>query len=183
MRPIQVSDVTFTRLQKMAVPLVDNDDTVIQKLLDTYERSHLAHANGNPTQAQSGVGPRQFSADSLPDLKHTKLLHAKLNGKPLRKAKWNELLLEAIRLAKAKARTDDELRRLVSVNFVRGKKDDDGYHFVPDIGLSVQGQDARSAWKGAYHIAQQLAIPIDVEFQWRVKAGAAFPGVTGRLSA
>jgi hypothetical protein len=90
--------------------------------------------------------------------------------------------VEAIRQAKASV-TPDELRRLVSVNFVNGKREDEGYHFFADMDLSIQGQDATTVWKAAYRIARQLGIPIEAEFQWRAKDGAAFPGVTGRLSA
>jgi hypothetical protein len=63
-----------------------------------------------------------------------------------------------------------------------GRKEDEGYRFMPEIGLSIQGQDANSAWRGARHIARQLGIPVETEFLWRHKEGAAFPGVTGRLS-
>ena len=183
MHQIEVNDDTFARLQKSAVPFVDSPETVINKAMDVYERDLSVRANGGPKPARSAIEPKQFSANSPPNLTHTKVLSVKLNGKQLREARWNALLLEAIRLAKAKARTNDELRRLVPVNFVHGKKEDDGYHFVADLDLSVQGQDANSAWKGACHIARQLATPIEAEFMWRAKDGAAYPGVTGRLSA
>jgi hypothetical protein len=155
----------------------------IEKPVDTYTREESAPANGGRKPQQSPVEPRQFSANSPPSLTHTKVLSLKLNGKLLRETTWNGLLLEAIRLAKAKARTDNDLRRLVTVNFVVGKKEDEGYQFFPEIGLSVQGQDADAAWRAAYHIARQLGIPIEAEFAWRMKDGAAHPGVTGRLSA
>ncbi|MGD0290680.1 MAG: hypothetical protein ABSC63_13615 [Candidatus Binataceae bacterium] len=180
---IEISDVTLARLQKFAVPLIDSIETVIEKLADAYERNQSPQPNGGGKPAQSAVEPRQFDAKSPPSLTHTKLLSAKLNGSQPREVKWNGMLIEAIRLAKAKAQNHDELRRLVSVNFVQGKREDDGYHFFPDMNLSVQGQDANAAWKGAYQIAQQLGISIEAEFQWRAKDGAAFPGVTGRLSA
>lgn len=182
MHQVELSDATFARLQKLAVPLVDSIETVIEKLLDACERERSADANGGRKPAQNTVEPRQFSANSPPNLTHTKVLSVKLNGRHLRETTWNGLLLEAIRLAKAKARSSDELRRLVPVNFVHGKKEDEGYRFLPEIDLSVQGQDADAAWRGACHIARQLAIPIEAEFMWRAKEGAAFPGVTGRLS-
>jgi hypothetical protein len=183
MRQIEISDAIFARLQKLAVPLVDSIETVIEKAADAFEREQSAHANGSQKPAQSAVQPQQFSAKSPPNLTHTKMLSGKLNGRYPRETTWNGLLVESIRQAKAKASTNDELRRLVPVNFVHGRKDDDGYHFFPDIDLSVQGQDANAAWKGACQIAQQLGLPIEAEFQWRAKDGAAFPGVTGRLSA
>jgi hypothetical protein len=183
MPQIEISDVTFSRLQELAVPLVDNNDTVISRLLDAFAqgKSPLASARQNGTQASAE--PRKFSASSPPSLTHTKLLSGRLNGKAIREVKWNGLLVESIRLAKSSARNDQELRRLISVNFMQGKKDTEGYHYVQDIDLSVQGQDADAAWSGAYQIARQLGIAIEAEFQWRSKDGAAFPGVTGKLSA
>jgi hypothetical protein len=86
-------------------------------------------------------------------------------------------LIPKERLAKT-----DEARRLIIVNFVPGEKKDEGYRFVPELGISVQGQDAKDSWKGASHIAKQLGVPVEVEFLWRMKEGAEFPGVTGRLS-
>ena len=178
---VDLSDATFERLQKLAVPLVDSIETVITKLADFYEREHSAQTN--PRVAQTAEGPRPFSAASPPDLTHTKVLSVKLGGTPLTKANWNGLLFEIIRRAKDRLSSEDDARRLIIVKFVHGKKDEEGYRFIPEVGLSVQGQDANSAWRGACHIAQQLGIPVNVEFLWRAKEGAAFPGVTGRLSA
>jgi hypothetical protein len=188
MAQILINDATFARLQRLAVPLVDTMDSLIEKMADAYEgKSSLAQPNGNSKPAQSasqnGVTPLQFEGATPPNLTHAKILSARLDGKELRNPTWNGMLSEAVTLAKARARTDDELRRLILVNFVKGKKEDEGYHFLPAIGLSVQGQDANLAWNGAHHIAKQLGIAIEAEFVWRVKDGAAFPGVTGRLSA
>jgi hypothetical protein len=182
MRQVELTDATFKRLQDLAEPLVDTIETVIEKLVDAHEQKPSVQ-NGSLNSAQSATEPRRFDALSPPDLTHTKLLSAKLNGTYLREVKWNQLLVEAIRRARKHASTDDQLRRLIPVNFVTGKRDNDGYHFYSDIGLSVQGQEANTAWKGAHHIARQLGISIEAEFQWRVKDGAAHPGVTGRLSA
>jgi hypothetical protein len=107
----------------------------------------------------------------------------KFDNKLLAKgANWNGLLVEAIRKARANVKTVEDLSRLIIVNFVSGRKEDEGYKYLPEASLSVQGQDANSAWKGAFHIAQQLRCPIEVMFVWRHKEGAAFPGETGCLA-
>jgi hypothetical protein len=126
--------------------------------------------------------PQTFNAKSVPNLRHTKLLSAKVASETIRPT-WNELLFHLIRLIpKDRLAKTDEGRRLIIVNFVPGKKEDEGYRFVPEHGISVQGQGANDAWKGASHIAQRLGVPVEVEFLWRMKDGAAHPGVTGRLS-
>jgi hypothetical protein len=183
MPTIEVAENTFARLQKLAVPFVDNPDTVIQKLLDAAEFANPVHTNGTAQATPNRTAPREFDVKTVPNLTHTKLLTARLDGREISEITWNGLLIEAIRLAKPKGRSDEDLRRLISVNFVRGKKEDEGYHFHQDIGLSVQGQDANAAWDGAYHIARHLGVSIAVDFVWRMKDKAAYPGVAGRLSA
>ena len=74
-----------------------------------------------------------------------------------------------------------DLKKLVIVNFVEGEKSNEGYRFLSDVGLSVQGQDANGAWKAACHVAQQLGRELKAVFIWREKEGAAFPGVTGEF--
>lgn len=186
MRQVELTDDTVKRLQRLDIvePFIDTIEIVIVKLLDAHEQKPSPSVqNGSLNSTQNAPEPRRFDATSPPDLTHTKLLLAKLNDAYIREVKWNQLLVEAIRLARKRANTDDELRRLIPVNFVTGKRDTDGYHFYPDIGLSVQGQEAKTAWQAAHHIARQLGVSIEAEFQWRVKDGAAHPGVTGRLSA
>lgn len=178
MPQVDLSDSTFARLQRLAIPLVDNIDSVIGRLLDAYGEL----GSSQMTAAASHDGARSFDPASPPSLTHTKLLSARFGATSVdRGANWNSLLLLAIRTAKAKVATVDELRRFLIVNWVPGKKEDEGYKFVPDLGISIQGQDANAAWRGAFHIAQQLSCPIEVEFVWRNKEGAAFPGEAARM--
>ena len=105
-------------------------------------------------------------------------------GRPLehREANWNGLLNAAVREAKARAGSAAELKQLVIIPFVDGQKTNEGYRFLSDIGISIQGQDSNVSWKGARHIAQRLGLQLSVTFEWREKERAAFPGVVGRLS-
>jgi hypothetical protein len=107
-----------------------------------------------------------------------------MDGKPLEHGQenWNGLLIAAVRLAKSKAKTVDEFKKMMLANFVVGPKNDNGYRHFPDLGISVQGQDANGAWRGASHIAMTLGVALSVTFVWREKEDAAFPGVTGRLA-
>lgn len=178
---VDLAPTTFTRLQAHAVPLVDTIESVINRLLDAYEAK-----DGAPVPAADGGDSivRQFNPNTPPSLTHTKVLAIEFNGKSLTRgeANWNGLLDAAVRAAKAKAKTSADLKKLVIVNFVEGKKSDEGYRFLSDIGLSVQGQDANGAWKGACHVAQQLGYKLTATFIWRDKEGAAFPGITGQFN-
>lgn len=178
---VDLTPVTFTRLQAHAVPLVDTIESVINRLLDAYETK-----SGTPVPpGDSGdtSTARQFNPNTPPDLTHTKLLAIEFDGKPLARgdANWNGLLNAAIRAARAKAKSTAELKKLVIVNFVEGQKSDEGYRFLSDVGISVQGQDANGAWRGASHVAQQLGCDLKATFIWREKEDAAFPGTMGQF--
>lgn len=175
-----LSELTFARLQKLAVPLVDSIDTVIAKLLDFYDsgRTLPEHSKSDDRRQL-----QRFRAGSPPDLTHTKVLSATLAGVAISNATWNGILFELIRRAKRRIANTEEAKRLLVINFVRGKKEDEGFRFVPEVGISVQGQDANYAWRGAFHLATQLELPLEVEFMWRSKDAAAFPGKSGRLTA
>jgi hypothetical protein len=181
MPQVQIADETLARLQKLAIPLVDTADTVINRIIDAYENGSARYTGEK--LAEIAYKGRPFDAASPPDLTHTKVLSAKLDGSALAKgANWNGLLKQAIRLAKQRTKSIDDLKRLVIVNHVVGQKDDEGYEYLADAGLSVQGQDAKAAWRGTAHIARQLGISVEVVFLWRHKEKAAFPGETGRLA-
>ena len=73
------------------------------------------------------------------------------------------------------------LRAASLVNMVNGKKTDSGFRYLSDINVSIQAVDANLAWRNAAHLAQKLGVPIRVEFEWRDKPKAAFPGKRGQL--
>jgi hypothetical protein len=182
MPSVEISPATFSRLQAHAEPLVDTIESVINRWGDVYEAK-----GGTPVPAADGgevSNVREFNPNTPPNLTHTKVLAIEFGGKPLARgeANWNGLLNTAIRAAKAKAKSSADLKKLVIVNFVEGKKSDVGYRFLSDVGLSIQGQDANGAWRGACHIAQQLGCKLKVIFIWRDKEDAAFPGLTGQFN-
>jgi hypothetical protein len=178
---VELSPTTFTRLQAHAVPLVDSIESVINRLIDFFESR-----DGAPVPAKAGEpdNVRQFNPSAPPNLTHTKVLEIHFAGRPLdrNQTNWNGLLNVAIREAKAVSKYPAEFKKLIVVNSVDGQKNDEGYRYMPDLNLSVQGQDANGAWKAACHIAQQLGLEVAATFVWREKEGAAFPGVTGRFS-
>ena len=180
---VDLSPATFSRLQKHAVPLVDSIESVINRLLDAYETRSGAPVEPPGGGAEGLPAARQFNPNTPPDLTHTKVLAIAFDGKPLARgeANWNGLLNAAVREARASAKSPADLKTLVIVNFVEGEKSNEGYRFLSDVGLSVQGQDANGAWKAACHVAQQLGRELRASFIWREKDGAAFPGVTGEF--
>jgi hypothetical protein len=179
---IELSPQTFARLQSHAVPLVDSIETVIGRLIDFYEAKDVGPARSMEAGASGQV--RQFNPLSPPSLTHTKVLAVEFAGRSLDHGQinWNGLLNAAIKTAKSKTKTAAELKQLVIIPHVEGQKTDEGYRYLPDLKLSVQGQDANGAWKAACHIAQKLGLPLMVRFVWREKDGAALPGITGQFT-
>ena len=138
---IEVSSQTFARLQALAVPLVDNPETVINRLIDFFEGRE-----GAPAPVSGGGGGdriRLSSQVSPPHLTHTKAWRWSFVASRWkhREANWNGLLNAAVREAKARAKSAAELKQLVIIPFVDGQKTNEGYRFPSDIGILIQGQD------------------------------------------
>ena len=64
-----------------------------------------------------------------------------------------------------------------------GKKTDEGYSYLEDINLSIQGQDSNAACRGIVTMARYLKIRVELEFMWREKDGAAHPGKVAILTS
>jgi hypothetical protein len=65
---------------------------------------------------------------------------------------------------------------------VNGLKTDQGYRYLADLGLSVQGLDSQDAWRCIAHVARALNIKVEIYFFWRDNPGAYLPGQSATLS-
>jgi len=122
MAQIEISDATLALLKRHAEPLVDTFDTIIGKFSHAFEASLRNGDNGaGPTPAPaSEPSATLYPASSPPDLTYTKVLSAKLNGSTVaNRANWNGILKQMIQTAKTRASNEDDLRRFISVNFVK----------------------------------------------------------------
>jgi len=151
---------------------------VIIRALDALDQigDQTPRSNGRGRDAERRIDPRV-----LPNLTHTKVLDASVDGRPVAKANWNLLLDEILRLAMKRGGSFERLQKLCPVNMVRGRKGDEGYDYLPDIDVSVQGQDANAACRAIVAAAQSLGVALDIGFIWRPKEGAAYPGERARL--
>ena len=75
----------------------------------------------------------------------------------------------------------EEVKRASISALHKGKKDDSGFHYQTDLGFSIQYVDSNNAWKHVLHLAKRLGVRVEVNFMWREKDGAAFPGEHGSL--
>jgi hypothetical protein len=180
MKNVPISHQNYNRLKKLAEPLEDTVDSVIERVLDHYEGKGPSPApppNSQPPSLKSKV----LDPFAPPSLTHTKVISACWCGCMLQSGNWNGLLDQALKEAKDRFGNFGAVKRVAMVNIVDGRKEDEGYHFLEPAGLSVQGQDANAAWRGTIHIAHALQCPVEVDFVWRHKEGAAHPGESGRL--
>ena len=176
---IRVSDPIFERLQAIATPLVDTSGSVIEKLLDFYESKNVPPATPRPINVPSSP-LEQFDPAAPPDLGHTRFLTATFGTSTAKN--WNALVAEAHRVAMSMLKSFEKLRAATHSNIASDQRKGAGFHYKPDIDISIQNVDANLAWRNAFHLAKHLRLPIRVEFEWFQKSAAANPGKTGVLS-
>jgi len=189
MQNIPLSDHNISRLRRLGEAYVDTFDSIIGRLLDHFEKPQGASTVAAVAQSNHGLptvagdpNVRELDPFAPVSLTHTKVTWASFGGKDLVASSWNGLLDEAVRVAAARFRPLSAMRKIVPVNMVEGRKSDEGYHFLSDVGLSVQGQDANDAWLCVAHVARQLGCAVEVHFFWRTREGAAYPGEHGKVS-
>lgn len=177
MKEICIEDTTFERLQRHAKPLVDTTDTVLNRALDTLERLE----GTKDSSSQQDDNERRIDYRRLPNLKHTKVLDAAIDGNEIARPNWN-LLRNCILVLAMKSLTGiKEVHQICPVNIVPGRKEDEGYSYLEEVNISVQGQDANAACCSVVTAARRLGISVEIGFMWRPKEGAAHPGVRARL--
>ncbi|MXV44551.1 hypothetical protein GS501_05745 [Saccharibacter sp. 17.LH.SD] len=178
-RSITIKKETFSRLQSHAEPLVDTIESVINKILDAYEVNNNENSNKEIRDNILTLNP--FIA---PDLTHSKVIYAEINGKPLDKknSNWNGILnILAESVAKDAGNDTDKLHQNLSVRFVKGLKTDEGFRYLQKVGISVQGQDANGSWRAIAHAIQALGYSLILRITWRDREGAFYPGKTGEF--
>lgn len=187
MPQINVSPALFIQLQAIAEPFVDTPETVIQKCVEFYlsnARAHKPSPKDSESAAPTDTTYMTVHADAPPDLTFTRPMSIELEGKSFDKGSlyWNPLLFELVRAAGLKGIKGDKLKEMLLCNYADGAGNaQQGYRFIKEAGLSVQGQAANPAWRTIYHLVKTLGLSLDVVFMWEDKPKAAHPGKTARM--
>ena len=191
MQTIEVSDTDFKRLQNIAEPLVDTTlktaipelraevgkiaiATAVSRVLDHYE----ARNGAMPAPSDSPGGSRllTYDATNIPKMLHTKLLCGRFGSEAPEKTTWDAMVSVALVSIHASSGSVENLRRISGANVVPGKKETEGYKYIPKQDFSYQGISATDAIEIIRRCAKALRCDAYIEFEWRSKRGALHPG-------
>ena len=171
-RTIELSDSTHSRL----VEMMDSDDTtenVVLRLLNFHKVHTRKDGGASPSSDAPDSGELHFKGAEQTDLTHAKVLKAQIDGLHLSNAKWNTILHHLAEKAFKNGAVDSSV---AISGIVHGKKMDPSYKFLKKANISIRGQAANRAWSLSVGFANDLNVEVFVEFEWRNKKGAEYPG-------
>jgi hypothetical protein len=174
---VNISNSNFQRLQGLAVPLVDDLDSVLARVLDVYESHHGADT-APVVVAPDDLTVKTFPADAPPDLTYTSIKSIMLDGKVFNDRYWNPLLFAVVGLTTKKL-GKDKMLSVLEGNYT--PVETQGYKHIPEAGIHVQGRESNLCWRAIYKLLKAADIPVEVDFYWQDKPTAAFPGKNGRF--
>jgi hypothetical protein len=170
---VELSVETDKELAELAEPFVDiTREQVIKKLIHFYKQ----HASSRVEEAIT-----RYSTEAPPDLSHTKVVSAVIKGRAMFRPNWNSIMDRVIHFASCKFKDTDKVSELVLAKHVKGEKTDQGYRYLKEVGISVQGQDANNALKTTANIIKALGVRAEITFAWYDNPKAVKPGETGKL--
>jgi hypothetical protein len=177
---IEIPDELFSRIQSHAKPFVDlTPAAVIQRWADHFDKVQPPQDGpAGPSERAPHDDIERFDPLRPPDLFHTRVRGTFGTAAFLT---WNELVRIAHIAAFAKAGSFAELRSITQARVREGRHSDSGFHYVPEIGVSIQGMDANHAWSCAIGLAKYLGTPVRATIEWRHNPKAAKPGARGVL--
>ena len=175
---IRISDEIFKRLQKLATPLVDTPASVIGKLLDRYENSPSVKTKIN-NDLKKHINEIKLNPESPGDLSHTKIISARFGIESIKN--WKELVIAAHKWAIENTNDFHQVQSISISNISDKELSENGFRFHPEVGFSMQGENANQSWKSALKLAQYFKKEIEISFMWRMNNKATHPGSKGYL--
>lgn len=175
---VSLSDATFAKLQLIATPFIDTPESVVASLVD----DELKRRGTGAVTSRDAGGAARLDPDRHESLTHARLISASVDGHSLHRPKWNSLLDHIHVLGMKKLGSFAALKRASNARLKEGKYEEEGFHFLPDANISIQGVDANSAWDHSLGLARQLPVAIEAKLEWRDRDEAARPGQSAILS-
>ena len=180
-REIKIEQTTLQRLEKLSKPLEDAD-AVINRVLDEFERRQKPETYLPKEREPESEEEYEFtSEEELPDLTHTRVISASIDGVYIPKPRWRYLLNYALILVGKEVCAPNQIGTIFSLNITTGRKTDTGYAYLRDINISVQAADSNKTCRTLIKATRRLGVKVDIQFQWHAKDGAERPGKFGRI--
>ena len=136
---------------------------------------------GKIGRERNAAGELIVDSHSLPRLTFARIRDAKIDGCKVTRASWNRLVALLIIRALHEDVSFEEACRIGASRVVRRRKEDQGFVFYPEGGISVQGREADLAGRAAVALAERLHVDLDVGFQWLREKDALRPGDKARF--
>jgi len=181
---VRINDATFVDLKTVSTWMgtktpSETIDALVKAQMETLD---LERDLPEAFSAEEG-GDGDLVFEKAPGLAFTRILSASVNRVALPKANWSGVLLKVIGLVHAKGLDAGKLVSELQIPAKAAEYTWDGYKFLPELGISVQGQSAPDAWKETARLADKFQIPVEVRFQWRENDKAQHPGQKGVIRA
>lgn len=180
---VRISDATMQKLKPLAIPLEDSIDSLLDRLADAARNGVPFDLPGSSKVMEA---PQQsplilWDVEKHEDLTHTRLISAEFGGEALPRYTWNTLVKYAHETAGHKLGSFDALRRATRARVKQGKYEQEGFVYLPEIDVSLQGMDANMAWDNSVRLAHAIGVSVSVMFEWRNNPNAAKPGEKSQL--
>ena len=153
-----IEEATHKRLQSHAVPLEDSYDTVINRALDALEPRKAPIDKQGIDQDIVIVDPNR-----LPNLTHTKILSASVNGMSISKPNWHKMRNKLIQIAMEQEKSLHWLRSKSRANIIEGRTKNSHYKYLDGYDISVDATNAPRSFQTVVNIAFALSIPVKME--------------------
>ncbi|WP_144096733.1 T4SS efffector SepA family protein [Croceicoccus sediminis] len=185
MTDISVKRRNLERLGAFVTGFGKTADDAIEAVLGIAESCdcHSTTRLSDSVESSGEVRLRDCDSSSPPSLKHTTILSAQVNGTSMPRGQnyWNNVMHEATRQAAKTGKSTEEIFEHSTANVSLGERSDNGFKFISEAGISIQGQNSDNAWKQIDAMAKLADFQVEVEFRWQQQDDAAFPGQIGRL--
>ncbi|MBD2492980.1 T4SS efffector SepA family protein [Nostoc sp. FACHB-280] len=185
---VRIPDPIYKRLQEIAVPFEDTPVTVIEKLLnehDIFQKSQQVSGIENFCETKNCFETENYiviDPENPSNLTHSKVLRALIDDKEINKPNWNKIAAKVHEIAIQQGMSVEALKRLTRSNIKQGEINENGYDYLPEANIWIQGVNANTAWRNTLHLLKHLKLPSEIYFEWPSdKEGAAHPGEKGKI--
>src|ERR1700710_2225473 len=122
---VNIANPVFNRLQSKAVPLVDDLDSVLIRLLDFWDKNHSTE--DAPVAPPEDLTVKTYPGDAPPDLTYTSIKSVKIGGVGFPNRYWNPVMFHVIAMV-GEGVGKDVVKSLLEGNF--SEKETKGYQHV-----------------------------------------------------